>query len=244
MNKSHKSKGIYFAGAILPNLITMLNLFSGFLSMIMAMTGHYYWAVWMIFIGLIWDSLDGHVARIFDNPTDFGKELDSLADIVSFVAAPCFLVTKLIFLKMSPWMLFTVFIYLSAGAYRLARFNIRPAVKGYFEGLPTPASAMTFVSTVLACYQNQWADYKFCEICVAAMMVVLSYLMTSNVHYPKFSANKFSSWQSFLYLDVAVVAVNLIFMNVQTAMAGGFLFYLIFSPIYALKTYEPVSREA
>lgn len=235
-NKRPIDKGIYFAGAVLPNLITMLNLFSGFFSIIMTMRGHYYAAVWMLFLGLIWDSLDGHVARIFNNPTDFGKELDSLADIVSFVVAPCIIATKLIFLKMSPWMLFTVFIYLSAGAYRLARFNIRPSVKAHFEGLPTPASALTFASSLLACYQNQWAESTFCDIAVAALMVALSYLMVSNVQYPKFSAIKFSTWQSFLYLEIIVVALLLWFMNAQSAMAAGFLIYIILSPVYTIKS--------
>ncbi len=116
----------------LPNLITLFNLFSGFLSLLMAARGKIVVAGGMIILSLVWDSLDGNIARMFKNPSDLGRELDSLADIVSFVVAPAFLMAHFLLEHISPWMLLLLFLYLSAGTYRLARFNLRPPLKDYF----------------------------------------------------------------------------------------------------------------
>ena len=82
-------KRFYFTTAAFPNMITMLNLVAGFFSILMSVQEKYEYAVWLVFLALILDSLDGHVARIFGNETEFGRELDSLADAVSFVFGSC-----------------------------------------------------------------------------------------------------------------------------------------------------------
>ena len=142
-----KGKGIrprfYFTTAAFPNMITMLNLISGFFSILMSIQERYDYAVWLIFLALVLDSLDGHVARIFGNETEFGRELDSLSDAVSFVVAPCIFVSKVLFVNVSLALLLVIMVYLCAGVFRLARFNVNPTCSGCFEGLPTPAAALT-----------------------------------------------------------------------------------------------------
>src|SRR5574343_2000249 len=91
----------YFTTAAFPNMITLLNLVAGFFSILMSVQEKFESAVWLVMLALVLDSLDGHVARIFGNETDFGREFDSLADAGSFVVAPCLLVTKVFFMNVS-----------------------------------------------------------------------------------------------------------------------------------------------
>ena len=98
----------YFTTAAFPNMITLLNLVAGFFSILMSVQEKYEYAVWLVLLALILDSLDGHVARIFGNETEFGRELDSLADAVSFVVAPCMLVTKVFLMNVSGMVLVVV----------------------------------------------------------------------------------------------------------------------------------------
>src|SRR5262249_36735867 len=108
----------------LPDMVTSFNLFTGFLSILLVTRVRLRDAAWLIFLSMIWDSLDGNIARMFQNPTQFGRELDSLADIVSFVTAPALLAATFLVRKVSPWSLLWLYFYLAAGAFRLARFNI------------------------------------------------------------------------------------------------------------------------
>ncbi len=231
MEKSDKSirNRFYFTTAAFPNMITMLNLVSGFFSILMSMQGRYEDAVWLIFLALVLDSLDGHVARIFGNETLFGRELDSLADAVSFVVAPCIFVVMMFFPK-NLWalLLVTVF-YLCSGIFRLARFNVHPTAKGSFEGLPTPAAALTLCMTLVAFHRNQWrASTVYCLI----LMTALAFLMSSDIPYPKVSAIKFRTWRTLFIVQVLVFILALTYLNIQSAIASVFLAFLVLSPFY------------
>ena len=129
----------------LPDMVTLFNLFSGFFSLFCSAHGQFVQAAWFIVLALVWDSLDGNIARIFNNPTSLGRELDSLSDMVSFVVAPGFMVASLLYDQYHFWVMPIVEIYLACGIYRLARFNLCPPVKDFFQGLPTPAAAMVTI---------------------------------------------------------------------------------------------------
>ena len=231
----------------LPDMVTSFNLFTGFLSILMVTRGKIKEAAWLILLSMIWDSLDGNIARMFKNPTQFGRELDSLADIVSFVTAPALLAAVFLVHKLSPWSLVLLYLYLAAGAFRLARFNIRPPVKGHFEGLPTPAAALTLCTVILAYIRNNWEDHWL----LIPLILILAAAMTSEVRYPKLSAMPFSKWQTLLYMAITLFFVLLYFLNLETAIAAVLLLFLLVAPLYCLSSYgikekesEPVAYQA
>ena len=222
----------YFTTAAFPNMITLLNLVAGFFSILMSVQEKYEYAVWLVFLALILDSLDGHVARIFGNETEFGRELDSLADAVSFVVAPCMLVTKVFFLNVSVMLLVVVVFYLCSGIFRLARFNVNPTHGGCFEGLPTPAAALTLMMSMLAFHKNLWLERALSLGSVGFVMTALGFLMISDIPYPKVSAIKFRTWRTLFFVQAFIFSLSFYFLNIASAIASIFLTFVLLSPFY------------
>lgn len=224
----------YFSTAAFPNMITMLNLIAGFFSILLATYGKYEFSVWLIFLALLLDSLDGHVARMFGNTTDFGRELDSLADLVSFVVAPCFLMASVFSAMMSVWLLLAIVCYLSAGAFRLARYNVNPTCRGFFEGLPTPAAALTVAMTLLAFRKNGWESAASLVTSAVFLMTAISFLMVSEIPYPKISAVKFRVWRPLFFFQLFVAVFFFFFFNIETSISMVFLAFLVIAPFYCI----------
>lgn len=219
----------------LPNLVTLFNLFTGFLSIVLVSEGKSEAAAWLVFVALFWDSLDGNIARIFQNPSLLGKELDSLADMVSFGVAPAFIFFKNLQHEFSFWTFLIVFIYLGAVAYRLARFNIKASsAKTYFQGLPSPAAAVTVSMVFLAASKNGWMPDFLFELALMGMMVVLAFLMVSSVPYPKVSMIKFEKWQSLFYLETAIFILIRSSHDFVSAVTAVFITFILISPAYAV----------
>lgn len=233
----------YFTTAAFPNMITMLNLVAGFFSILMSIQEKYEYAVWLVFLALILDSLDGHVARIFGNETEFGRELDSLADAVSFVVAPCMFVTKAFFLNSSIALILVVVFFLCSGIFRLARFNVNPIHGGCFEGLPTPAAALTLMMTILAFHKNLWIDRSLSLISVVFLMTALGFLMVSDIPYPKVSAIKFRSWRILFFVQVVIFGAVFFYLNIESAIAAIFLAFLLLAPFYCV-SFQKASSES
>lgn len=128
---------------LLPNLFTTIALFAGFYAIVQAMTGRFDYSAVAIFVAMIFDGLDGRIARLTRTQSAFGAEYDSLSDMVSFGAAPALLVLEWAMKDMGNWGWVAAFIYCAGAALRLARFNanINVVHKGYFQGLPSPAAA-------------------------------------------------------------------------------------------------------
>lgn len=139
MNSELRRRGIY----VLPNLLTTAALFAGFYSIVQAMTGRFEHAAVAIFIAMVFDGLDGRVARMTRTQSAFGAEYDSLSDMVSFGAAPALIVFEWAMKGMGKWGWIAAFVYCAGAALRLARFNTTIDVvdKRYFQGLPSPAAA-------------------------------------------------------------------------------------------------------
>ncbi len=184
-------KGIY----ILPNLITLSSMFSGFYSVIASLNSDFERAAWAILIASIFDVLDGWVARMTHTATRFGIEMDSLADVISFGVAPGVLVytwTLSSFGKVG-WL--GSFFLVACAALRLARFNVQmgSTEKKHFTGLPTPASALVIATTVLAYEEiiqilekiklERLAEVVGKDYWVLAMTFLLAGLMVSNITY-------------------------------------------------------------
>lgn len=172
--------------SVIPNLFTAMNMFCGFLSIISASEENYSYAAWLIFIAAIFDALDGMVARLTNSSSELGVELDSLSDIVSFGAAPSFLLYKTYFYSMDTLGIILSALPLIAGGFRLARFNVQLVgfSKSFFLGLPIPSSALTIASFILAFYDNGFQ--KPISDFILPMVLVLSFLMVSNIRYETF----------------------------------------------------------
>ena len=226
--------------SVIPNLFTSLNMFCGFLSIVSASEGNYFYSAWLIITAAIFDALDGLVARLTNSSSELGVELDSLSDIVSFGAAPSFLLYKSFFYSMNTWGIIISALPLIAGGFRLARFNIQLVgfSKSFFLGLPIPSSALTIVSFVLAFYNEGYV--KPISDFITPMILVLSFLMVSNIRYetlPKISLNGIKE-KPFHFLFLLIATLLVIFMY----MKGLFLVFVfmivigIFRHIYKLIT--------
>ncbi len=132
-------RGIY----LLPNAFTTAALFCGFFAIVQAMNLRFDVAAIAIFASMVLDSLDGRVARLTNTQSDFGAEYDSLADMVSFGAAPALVIYEWSLRGLGKWGWVAAFVYVAAAALRLARFNTNLAVadKRFFQGIPSPAAA-------------------------------------------------------------------------------------------------------
>jgi CDP-diacylglycerol--serine O-phosphatidyltransferase len=226
--------------SVIPNLFTAINMFSGFLSILSASEGNFNYAAWLIFIAAIFDALDGLVARLTNSSSELGVELDSLSDIVSFGAAPSFLLYKTFFYSMNTWGIIISAIPLIAGGFRLARFNIQLVgfSKSFFLGLPIPSSALTIASFVLAFYNDGYL--KPISDFITPMILVLSFLMVSNIRYetlPKISLKSIKEKPfHFIFLIIAILLV--VFMY-KRGLFLVFVFMIvigIFRHIYKLIT--------
>ncbi len=211
--------------AIIPNSFTAGNLLSGFVSMIFAAHQDYHIAAIFIFIGAFFDATDGIVARLVGTSSQFGVELDSLADIVTFGVAPAFLIYKTYLFNLGWIGMLISAMLLIFGAFRLARFNVQIedlTVKIDFRGLPIPMSAIVISCMVLAFYNQGKFDSDFIPFIIPTI-VLLSLLMVSNIPYSSLSSiTHKSKIQKFSFFIVLVIILILVILT-----KIKLLFYLI-----------------
>jgi CDP-diacylglycerol--serine O-phosphatidyltransferase len=171
-------RGIY----LLPSLFTIMGLFSGFYALIAAVQGRYELAAWAILAAAVFDMLDGRVARLLNAETAFGAELDSLCDMVSFGLAPSVLIYLWALAPLQKFGWLAAFLITACAALRLARFNVQLASqdKRYFQGLPTPATALLIATAVLFHEQGGYHPAAWLWFVIA---VTLAWLMVSGVRF-------------------------------------------------------------
>jgi CDP-diacylglycerol---serine O-phosphatidyltransferase len=181
---------------VLPNLFTASSIFCGFYAITLCAGDpsprKLYQAALAVFFAVFFDGFDGRVARLTKTQSEFGTELDSLADVISFGAAPGILVYKWALAPLGLAGLFLSFAFVTCGALRLARFNVlarRPTHHGggskFFVGLPIPLAGGTIASLVIAHY-SLGAESVQAHVSVAVVTAILSFLMVSNVRYRTF----------------------------------------------------------
>ena len=178
--------------AVVPSLFTTLNIFCGFLSILSINQDRFYTAAWFILLAAIFDSLDGIMARITRSSSQFGVELDSLADVVSFGVAPSFMVYHAHLWTFENWGAIIASFPVVFGAIRLARFNVQLVGfdKDYFSGLPIPLQAITICAFIMQYYGESIGFTGWTGNGLTVLVVVLSLLMVSTVKYdtlPKLS---------------------------------------------------------
>lgn len=161
-----------------PNSLTAFNLLLGVVSIILTLEDQIYYAALMIIAAGLMDGLDGRVARMLKVSSEFGKELDSLADLVSFGVAPALLAYRVDLFQLGTLGYIIAGFFAVCGAIRLARFNLMN-VKGYFLGLPIPAAGCMISTFVISGLKpHPWL--------FPIMVASLAYLMVSNIKYPDF----------------------------------------------------------
>lgn len=214
----------------IPNIITTLNLVSGFLSIVFASEGNFEFAAALILVASIFDLTDGIVARLLKTSSQFGVELDSLSDAVSFGAAPAFLIYKFHFHTLGWIGIILSSFLLIFGVLRLARFNSQLTdidTKADFKGLPIPLSAITIAMFIL--YEFNTRDLIGSVNYIAIPLVlILSFAMVSNIKYSAFpKLNRTTLRGKPLYLLFTVVGLILTFLTDGTA-----LFYIFLAIVF------------
>ena len=178
-----RPRGIY----LLPNLFTSASLFCGFYSAIASFKEHFVTAAIAILVSVIFDGLDGRVARLTNTTSKFGAEYDSLADVISFGIAPALLAYSWSLSVYGKWGWVVAFLFVLCGALRLARYNIQIGIieSKVFNGLPIPAAASVIATTVIF-FDYVGAEGKFHNIFIMVFVIMISLLMVSSVKYYSF----------------------------------------------------------
>jgi CDP-diacylglycerol--serine O-phosphatidyltransferase len=202
---------------VLPNLFTVSSIFLGFYALTLcagdATPVQLYQAALAIFFAMFFDAFDGRVARMTKTQSDFGVQLDSLADVISFGAAPALLVYKWALAPLGVFGLFVSFAFAACGALRLARFNVlaQRGDKGssrFFVGLPIPLAAGTIVAIVIAHFKAyQGATGAADRLPVALVVILLSFLQVSTIRYRTFKDAHVSARSLGLFGLLAITGV-------------------------------------
>ncbi|HEX6998879.1 MAG TPA: CDP-diacylglycerol--serine O-phosphatidyltransferase [Gammaproteobacteria bacterium] len=209
---STRRKGIY----LLPNLLTTGGLFAGFYSIVAAIDGNFHAAAWAIYVAMFLDGLDGRVARLTSTASEFGKEYDSLADMVSFGVAPAIVTYQWGVERLSEygavwgrlgWL--AAFLYAAAAAFRLARFNTNVVDRRFFQGLASPAAAagvaaMVWLSTE---YGIDGLTALVAGITITALAALLMMSRFAYLSFKDVSASRRVRFAHLLLIPLAIIAI-------------------------------------
>ena len=234
MTKKIPSRGIY----LLPSILTTFGMFAGFYSIIASINGDFTLAAISIMIAMMWDTLDGRVARLTNTQSDFGGEYDSLADLVSFGVAPALLVYEwsLSDLGRVGWL--AAFIFLACAALRLARFNTQVGIsdKRYFQGLPSPAAAGVIASMIWLKFWNFEFFFGIATLSYyigVVITVLCALLMVSNIRYYSFKELD-SKKASFRFILVVVLSFIVLLSKPNIFLFTGFFLYMLSGPFITI----------
>jgi CDP-diacylglycerol--serine O-phosphatidyltransferase len=214
--REHYRKGMF----IVPSLFTVSNMFCGFYSMSLAIRGDYEVASVLIGIAMILDTLDGRLARMMNTASDFGVQLDSLADVITFGVAPAWLCFQWAFsgyegphsIQRAGWIV--CFLFLICAASRLARFNVQsstPHDKRYFVGMPTPAAAGVVASAVY-CFPERIPGNSAARAALC-VMALLAFLMISQIRYRTFKDLNLLQPRSFRLIPLMAFIIGAVYWS-------------------------------
>jgi len=263
---------------LLPNLMTAGNLFCGFAAVLKIVEGalveaaaaasanpeaiakaadlaadKFHMAIWLILASCVFDLLDGRLARLGGNESAFGREFDSLADVVSFGVAPALMVYRIVLHEFSKtgWIIASV--YLICGALRLARFNCLAAANSVsankeFKGFPIPAAAGLIASLTLFML---WLDESGREIgngkwVLPPLMIFLAWMMFSGFRYPSFKSINWRTKRSltrFVFIVIALVATAMFYEWMPFVIFLSYLLYGFLRPFLSRKMKEEIEEE-
>lgn len=222
-----------------PNLLTSLNVLSGSIACVMAIEGHFLMVVFCILAAAIFDFFDGFAARLLKVHSPIGKELDSLADVISFGLAPTLMVFKYLtlinmntsaypFLQYLPYLSFLIVIF---SAIRLAKFNVDERQTSSFIGLPTPANALFWISFCYGFYEKSTEIQTLSFYPTLILIIIFSLLLPAEI--PMFSLKvKNYKWKGneLRYLLIVFIVAAVLLWGVL-GIGAGIIFYIFLSII-------------
>jgi len=195
-------RGIY----ILPSIFTSLSLFCGFYSITASIKENYLYASWAIILAAAFDAVDGRIARLIHSVSRFGEQYDSLVDVISFGIAPCV-------------------------TLRLARFNVqsKSLENKYFQGLPSPSSAVMIATTVILFYNLGIVEIK--NVTIPLLACLLAMLMVSTIRYHSFKDFDFKKRRPFSVLVALILLFILLIGEPEILLFTGAAIYTISGPV-------------
>lgn len=219
----------------LPNTFTALNMACGFFSIILGWKGEFYSAAMLLVLGAIFDSVDGRVARMTHTQSPFGEQFDSISDVVTFGAAPAFLVYNKFFSDLGRIGLITSFIFLLCGALRLARFNanIDKVSSDFFQGLPIPSGALAMVGLVL--FSLEYPRVNDFSPLLIVYVLFFSFLMISNIPFNSFKKSEWVSRHKKRVLFIIFLLMILTFIEEEIMIGLIINTYVFASLLYFIK---------
>ncbi|MEZ0156097.1 MAG: CDP-diacylglycerol--serine O-phosphatidyltransferase [Candidatus Reddybacter sp.] len=228
--KAPRHRGIY----LLPNIVTTVALFSGFYAILAAMDGKFEAAAIAIFVAMVFDGLDGRVARMTNTQSDFGVEYDSLSDMVSFGVAPAVVCYSWMLSDLGKVGWAAAFLYVSCAALRLARFNVavESADSRYFVGLASPSAAALIAGMV-------WVGHGIESSTSIAILVFLvmagaGLLMVVNCRYHSMKGFDFKGHVPFVTFLAVVVGMVIVTIDPPRVLLSLALAYALSGPLFWL----------
>lgn len=238
---------------ILPSLFTLANMVCGFYSVILAINRRWLEAATLLTVAALMDGLDGMVARATNTTSEFGLNFDSIVDVVSFGVCPALI----IYLKwLTPevfntnrfgWML--AFFYLMGGAIRLARFNVKAYSQDDskhrdFRGLPITAAALTLSTTlwVYSKYADNFRFFKIIPYIIPGLIIVLTYLMISNIKYPSLKHLPFKKFNTYLFFLFIIILIILLMAQTGLVMFIVTILYVLSGPLKKVYLIKRISE--
>ncbi|XQW86021.1 CDP-diacylglycerol--serine O-phosphatidyltransferase [Thalassotalea piscium] len=234
------TRGIY----LLPNLLTTAGLFSGFFAVVSSMNGHFEHAAIAIFIAMIFDGLDGRVARMTNTQSEFGAEYDSMADMVSFGIAPGLVAYNWALSGMGKFGWLAAFVFVAAAALRLARFNTQVGVadKRYFQGLASPAAAGVIASLVWLGTEYEINGQDF-GLVLGVITIVSGLLMVSNFRYNSFKEVDWKGKVSFIVVLLIVLVFVIVAASPAELLTAIFVLYACSGPFTTIRSVKKLKLE-
>jgi len=237
---NNPAKGIY----LLPNLLTTAGLFSGFYAVVMSMNGQFEKAAIAIFVAMIFDGLDGRVARMTNTQSEFGAEYDSMADMVSFGIAPGLVAYNWALSDLGKFGWLAAFIFVAGAALRLARFNTQVGVadKRFFQGLASPAAAGVIASLVWLGteYEVNGHDYGFI---MGLFTIASGLLMVSNFRYNSFKDVDWKGKVNFIVVLLIVLVFVVVAASPAELLTVIFMGYAISGPVTTIRSVKELKLE-
>ena len=235
-----QAKGIF----LLPNLLTSGALFCGFYSIIAGMQGDFYAGAVAILVAMVFDGLDGRVARLTHTSSAFGAQYDSLSDMVSFGVAPALLTFNWALTGLGKVGWVAAFIYAACAALRLARFNVHMENQDatFFTGLASPAAAATAAGLVWMGQTHGWTAPAL-DWVHAFLLTALGFLMISRFPYSSFKSITFDRRVPFVRMLLVVALLGLIALDPPLVIWGLSVLYALSGPAQYLRHTEPSSGD-
>ncbi|GMO67563.1 MAG: CDP-diacylglycerol--serine O-phosphatidyltransferase [Endomicrobiia bacterium] len=239
------------------SFFTCGNIICGCLSIILVMGGNSLKASWLLVLAIAFDMMDGRIARITNTTSDFGVQLDSLSDLVSFGVAPSIMMYQLVLSSLNKIGMAIAVLFVLCSALRLAKFNVMAKsgiVHNFFMGLPTPASAGFLVFFVLSYELSvESLTFKTSPILIKSIpfllsmmpvvMVILSLLMVSSVPYASFKKLKFSHYKIFNFSVLVLLFICIFVQNVISTIFILFFIYILSGMCnYVLKSWKDFKK--